>query len=81
MNSTIAPIRGTLKKCLVEYVHVQQARGDLPAGISQRELDELLEPLTERLMARVLDRMDYYLPIILREEFEDHVKELIRGLS
>ena len=80
MNSTVAPVRGTIKKCLVEYVHTQQAKGDLPRSISERELDDLLDPLADRLMTRVLERMDYYLPIILREEFEDHVKELIRNL-
>ena len=80
MNSTVAPIRGTIKKCLLEYVHARQAKGDLPASISERELDDVLEPLTERLTARVMDRMDYYLPIILSEEFEAHVKEVIQDL-
>jgi hypothetical protein len=79
MNGTVAPIRGTIKKCLIEYVHIQQARGELPRHIPERELDDVLEPLTERLMTRVLERMNYYLPIILRDEFEVHIKDLIRS--
>ena len=79
MNSTVAPIRGTIRKCLIEYIHTRQAKGELSCLLPEQEIDKLLDPLVERLMNRVLGRMDYYLPIILREEFEEHVKDLIRN--
>ena len=80
MNSSIAPVRGTIKKCLLEYVSTQQAQGDLPPGISERKINNLIEPMTDRLLTRVVERMDYYLPIILRDELEDHIKDVISKL-
>jgi hypothetical protein len=80
MNNPTWEIRGTIKKCLGEYVRERQAAGEIPADIPERELNQLLEPPTERLTTRVKERLNYYLPIIVRGEFEDHIKDLIRNL-
>ena len=80
MNNSATIIRSAIEECLLEYVRRKQAEGEIAPDISERELSLYLRPTADRLMKRVADRPDYYLPMIIRGEFEDHVREVINSL-